>query len=117
MTIKYGSRDLDEILLLHTRQAMTLTNRVGYQYNYIVCRKLVANFLTSLAWKFNCTFLVNNLSHQVRYIQFKIRKTLNVHQLKWHVLENTMWDHQVLRLSEILGPNHKLWDNNISKIT
>ena len=46
----------------------------------------------------------------------KIRKTMSIYDLKWHVLGNQMWDKQVEKLLMILGQGHELWEKKISKI-
>ena len=37
--------------------------------------------------------------------------------MKWHVLENQLWDSQTSILRVMLGPGHKLWEEKILKIT
>ena len=69
------------------------------------------------SWKTLFNKLIKNMCYQIRYIQLRLRKAISVIQMKWHVLENQMWDSQTSILRVMLGPGHKLWQDKIIKIS
>ena len=75
---KFKGRNMQERLNLQIRESISFLNNFTYKSRFQESREIFKEVLMEWSWKTRFDKLIKNMCYQIRYIQLRLRKAINV---------------------------------------